>query len=162
MIQRIRKTLVAIETVLLGVFLSVMVLSVFLQVITRLLHVSISWSEELARFSMVWAALIGAALALERGSMHRIDLLAKRLPARMQRALGVLVDLVVAALIVTLIWKGAAWALRPYVRVQVSSALEISMSWVYAAVPVSGVLMLLSMLLKFCEPTPEASDAGEG
>ena len=151
MIERIRRILVATETALLGLFLGIVAVAVFSQVVTRMLEVSVSWFEELARFAMVWGTLVGAALALEVKALHRIDVFTNKLPEKLRRGLAFVLDAVVMALLVTLTWKGAAWALTGYVRVQTSSAMEISMSWVYAAVPFGCGLMLLSMVLQMLD-----------
>ena len=151
MIEKIRRILVIAETALLGLFLSVVAVSVFCQVVTRMLEVSVSWFEEVARFAMVWATLVGAALALEAKALHHIDVFTNKLPRKLRNALAFVLDVVVIALLVTLTWQGAAWTLTPYVRVQISSAMEISMSWMYAAVPFGCGLMLFSMVLQMLD-----------
>ena len=65
------------------------------------------WTEELARFSMVWMVLIGAAAAFYNGDQMSIDFVVMKLPPRGKafcRVLSVAVRFVVLA---ALVWFGA-------------------------------------------------------
>ena len=54
------------------ILLAAMAVAVFLQVLFRyLLHLPLFWTEEFARYCLVWASLLGAAVALKRGGTHR-------------------------------------------------------------------------------------------
>jgi TRAP-type C4-dicarboxylate transport system permease small subunit len=114
------------------------------QVLTRyVLRHPADWPEEAARYLFVWVALLGAALGVDRGAHFSLDLLTSRLPARVARRLAAGLDLLCAAFAVLLAWHGAGLAWR--VREQPSAALEIPMTWPYAAIPVAAALMAWSL-----------------
>ena len=48
-----------IEQILLFVMISILICSVTLQVFTRIIGRSFSWTEEVARYSFVWFVMIG-------------------------------------------------------------------------------------------------------
>lgn len=119
-------------------------LVVFLQVLTRYgFRHPFDWPEEVARYLFVWVAMLGAALALERGAHFSIDLATARLPVAAARRLGAAVDALGAVFALVLAHQGALLAWR--VRDQPSAALEISMAWPYAAIPVAAALMALTL-----------------
>ncbi|MBV6422844.1 MAG: hypothetical protein NAOJABEB_00630 [Steroidobacteraceae bacterium] len=56
-------------TVIAFVALHVMLLSVLLQIVARyVFHAPPAWTEELARYAMIWSAMAGAAMAYYRGA----------------------------------------------------------------------------------------------
>ena len=118
--------------------------AVAFQVLTRYVfqHPAV-WPEEAARYLFVWVALLGAALGVDRGVHFSLDLLTSRLPAGAARRLAAGLDLLCAVFAGLLAWHGASLAWR--VREQPSAALEIPMSWPYAAIPVAAALMAWSL-----------------
>jgi TRAP-type C4-dicarboxylate transport system permease small subunit len=141
--QKIRKGLLYVEWTLAGVFLSVMTLSVFLEVLARyVLHVSLSWPEEVARFSFIWCSMLGASIAMERRKLHDIDLIFEHLPKMAKPFISLFVDLLVLGILSVLLLYGAK--LTALVHLQISPAMEIRMSYVYSAIPFASGLMLVS------------------
>ena len=114
------------------------------QVLTRyVLQHPAAWPEEAARYLFVWVALLGGALGVDRGVHFSLDLLTSRFPSRVASRLAAGIDLACAAFAALLAWHGATLAWR--VREQPSAALEIPMTWPYAAIPVAALLMAWSL-----------------
>jgi TRAP-type C4-dicarboxylate transport system permease small subunit len=119
---------------------------VFLQVISRyVFHHPFDWPEELARFLFVWVALLGAALALRHGAHFSIEALVKRFSKRWQLITALLIHSLLALFILVVTVKGFELAIR--IREQLSSGIEISMTFPYLAVPVSFAVMLKYILV---------------
>ena len=113
---------------------------VFLQVVSRyVFNYPFDWPEELARYLFVWVALLGAALALKRGAHFSIDALVKRLSARWRRIVPLLIHITLGLFSLIVAIKGFQLALR--VGEQLSSGMEISMTYAYLSVPVSFAIM---------------------
>jgi len=150
MVEKFRKGLLYVEWTLAGVFLSIMTLSVFLEVLARyVLHVSLSWPEEVARFSFIWCSLVGASIAMERRKLHDIDLVFEHLPKMMKPFVALLVDFLVLGILSVLLLYGAK--LTALVHLQISPAMEIRMSYVYSAIPFASALMLISQAFNTVE-----------
>jgi len=119
-----------------------MFLMVFLQVIFRyVIHVPFSFSEELARYLMVWIVCIGAAGAYGKGMHIGVNLFTGLLPATGQKWVARLVHLAVGGLMGVIIFEGGR--LSYLLANQLSPAMEIKMTWPYLAVPVGAVLILI-------------------
>lgn len=108
---------------------------------------ALSWSEEVAKYAMVWLAFAGAPLALPAGGHVGVDILPNALPARLRHALFGSLMLVVAALMAAFVHYGTRFAWNG--RVQVMAMLgDVSMAWVFAAIPIgSAVLGLVALEL---------------
>ncbi|MBR3371635.1 MAG: TRAP transporter small permease [Rhodobacteraceae bacterium] len=106
----------------------------------------ITWSEELARYLMIWIGLVGASVTLRHGEHIRITAIRKLLPA----PLRMITDLFVAAAIGWFLWVMTVegWAAAERGARQMSPALGVSMIWPLLAVPVAGGLMLVQHVIQ--------------
>ena len=120
---------------------------VSLQVLFRyVLEEPLPWSEEVARYLFVWAALLGAAVMVGRNDNFTISILAERLPERGRWALDVLAAALGVLFVLIMIWKGTAMSWR--MGGAVSPVLQISQGLVYAVIPMSALYMLVHLLVR--------------
>ncbi|WP_114964630.1 TRAP transporter small permease [Alkalilacustris brevis] len=106
----------------------------------------LTWSEELARYLMIWIGLVGASVTLRHGEHIRITAIRNLLP----RPLRLIGDLFVAGAIGWFLWVMMieGWAAAERGGRQMSPALGISMLWPLLAVPVAGALMLVQHVIQ--------------
>jgi TRAP-type C4-dicarboxylate transport system permease small subunit len=130
---------------LLALLLAVMVASVTWQIVSRYLLVSpSSWTEELARFMLIWIGLVGGAYAYRRGMHLGLELLAERLPVRTRPLHAALVHVAVGVFAaIALVGGGGNLVALTYSLSQYSPGLELPMAVVYLALPLAGVLILI-------------------
>jgi len=124
-----------------------LVVDVFLGVFSRyVLQATFGWYDEVARLCFIWIVFLGAAVAVRRGMHFRMRLFVDRLGPRA----APLAEYVSTATVVLFggILLAGGYAILPLARRQVTDALEISMLWFYAALPVGGALMILFALLQ--------------
>lgn len=117
------------------------------------------WTEEAARYLMIWMALIAASISMKRREHVSMKLVLSRLPGKIQTCLIFLTNLGMLYFLYVLTSQGTIMALNA--RSQVSPALGISMFWPLLSVPLSGLLMLVQLILiiviDICRPAPEVS-----
>ena len=119
---------------------------VLLSVVLRYLFgSSVAWTEEVARYSLIWLVMAGAAGAQARGDHMALDLLGSRLPRRARRAVRWLALAVQVAVLVLLVLFGAknvagTWTMK-------TMALGIPKAIVLSALPVGMTLLLIQLLL---------------
>jgi len=149
-LQRISDILNRITEGILIIVLSGMAVVVFLQVIFRyVLNLPLFWTEELARYCLVWASLLGSAVAVKRGQHIAVTIFMERLPPALRRGLTMMALISVAAILTIILWGGIQ--LVAITRAQISPALRVSMSVPYLAVPVGAALMLLHTIVYIFE-----------
>lgn len=107
------------------------------------------FTEEMARYAMIWMALIASAVAVREGSHIRIDLV----PAVLQtvarpaaRALEALLDVIALGLFLLLVWQGIDMV--AFAVPQRSEGLRISLAYPYAAVPIAFAFASLFALAR--------------
>lgn len=113
------------------------------------LNDALSWSEEAARFAMIWVAVLGGGLTYRAGGHIAVDMFLRKLPKRFAWVGAGIVASASAAFIITFTWYGAKMVEN--VWMQRSAALEMSMAVPYAALPVGGVFMLYHLVASLIE-----------
>lgn len=106
---------------------------------------SLSWADEVARYTMIWLTFLGAGLALREGAHVAIGNLQDALPTRGRLALRWLILLMMLGFCAFMIWVGVDYMNR--MSVQKSAALRLPMYWVYAAMPAGFALLVVHLLL---------------
>ena len=127
-----------------GLILAIMAGAVFLQVLLRYLGwAAFDGLDEVPRYLFVWLVMIGAAAAMHRGEHTLLGYFRDRL-GRWGRAFAiVLVNAAGITLFVYFIKLG--FVLVPNAQLQTSAGLGLPLGYVYAAVPVGSVLIILPM-----------------
>jgi TRAP-type transport system small permease protein len=124
---------------------AVMILSVGGQVIMRYVFSSpLSWSEELARYSMVWMAMLASALAARLGQ-HIALMGALPLPGRLKIVVHTAATIITCAILGILFYHSYDLMMRA--ARQTTPGLGLSMSHVYASLPTGIGLMIVGQLL---------------
>jgi len=123
-----------------------------------------SWTEELARFLLVWISLLGAALAFERRAHLGVDFLVGKFHPDARLLLRLLSHLLVLTFAILVLVKGG-WTLveSTLSSGQVTPALGLKKWAVYAVVPLSGVFVILftiQNLLDDLRARPGAEERG--
>ena len=94
-----------LETVLCVLLVAIVAL-IFTQVVTRyLLHVSLSWSEESARYLLMWLAMLSAAYGFKVKAHFALVFIVNRLPERTREVVSLAVSVLVCALLFLFIVK---------------------------------------------------------
>ncbi len=141
-----------------AIMLALMVIIIFLQVIFRsLIKSAIPWSEELARYLMVWISFLGSSIAVKRKGHIGVGLLLEVLPDNIRKWVLLSADILMVIFFATVSILGLR--ILNTVKTQVSPAMELSMAIPYSAVFAGGTLMLLYSIYNLLKDT---GFAGEG
>lgn len=146
-LRALSNVLVRIETALLVVFLSVMMVFAFGQVVLRdVFGTSLLWVDPLVRQTVLWAGFIGAALATSEDRHISIDAFTKFLSPGTKSVVRVITGF--AAAVVTFFLAVAAWG---FLREEMVSGDELFLgvpSWAYLVIiPAGYALIALHFLI---------------
>lgn len=130
---------------MLSLLLSGIVILIGLQVFLRYaLDAPLTWSEEVARYLMVWFSLIGAVLGIRHYSHVGVDFFIEKLPSTLQLFVRVVKQAVSLIFISVIAVKGFDLSMDKFFIP--SPAASIPMGVVYLSIPVSGALMFIFQL----------------
>jgi TRAP-type transport system small permease protein len=123
--------------------LVIMVVAIGSQVFARyIFQQSLYWTEELGRHVMIWMIFLASVLCVRRGLHLSITLLQQKLKPEKQLVMQIIGSVVLAFFFSWMVVHG--WTLTQKTMVQRSSAIHYPMGLVYAALPVSGLLMFIA------------------
>ena len=127
-----------------GVLMALLTVAVFLQVILRYLARSgIEGLDEAPRYLFVWLVMIGAAAAMYRGEHTSLEFFRERLSPRGRAIANAVTEGVGILLFLSMI--KVSLVLVPNSQLQSSAGLGLPLGYVYAAMPVGAVLIILPM-----------------
>jgi TRAP-type C4-dicarboxylate transport system permease small subunit len=133
---------------ILMILMTIMVLNVLWQIVSRyLLNNPNAFTDELARYLMIWLGLLGAAYVAGKNLHVSITYLPSKLNAKGQRKMTILVTLSILLFSVFgFIIGGGRLVYISYLLGQRSPALQIPLAYVYAVLPLAGFLILMYKL----------------
>ncbi len=154
--MRLRNIKTSVDKVLewtLIVLMAANVLNVLWQVFTRfVLKNPSSFTEELARYLLIWVGLLGASYVAGRKMHLAIDVVINRLKGRARHLSEYFIEvsIFVFALFV-MVFGGLRLVIITLTLNQISAVLRIKLGYVYFVLPLSGLLLMFYSLLFIAE-----------
>jgi len=140
----LRKKIDKILSIALIVIMSIMVFNVLWQVFTRyVMGTPSSFTDELARYLMIWIGVLGAAYVSGKNMHVAIDVLPTKLNESNKKKLAKIVDIIIISFVFfALIVGGIRLVYLTFILKQHSPALQIPLAFVYLVLPISGILII--------------------
>jgi TRAP-type C4-dicarboxylate transport system permease small subunit len=107
------------------------------------------WSEEAVRYLMIWIVLLGTAIALRKGLLISVEIVLHIVPKRVKKIMEFFVISLNIVLLIFLALYG--FDIMENLGDQKTGAMELPVSWLYAAIPVGACLALLNCVVVFIE-----------
>jgi len=145
LIIKLKKWLVKGLEIAVMLVMGFLVIDVVLGVFTRyVLGHQIQWTEELAKLLLIWVSLLGASVAFIRKSHLGVDYFVNKLNERWKNIGQILVYLLVAVFAgIVLVYGGCSLVSSALKNSQPTPALNFEMGYVYLAVPISGIFIII-------------------
>lgn len=159
---RIMDALNGAVTGIVAMLLGVVALAVLVQVLVRFvltslgINISAPWTEELARYTLIWMVFLGAAVGVRHARMIALEFGIRKIPGSIGIPLRYGVMLTCIAFFGLLFSVGIDFL--ELGRSETSPVLGITKDRVYWAMPVGMVLMILNSLALIAETILEGRD----
>lgn len=151
----INRALEVVAMVLLAILCAV----TFLGVLDRyIIQSGIGWTEELARFLLIWISLLAATMGVYRSAHFRISFLVDLLPAPPRRAIALTMHVVDIGVLGVVFVQGAR--VTEIMRIQTSPAMDLPMSWIYLSLPVAAGIMILFLIVQVVDMLRSPDETG--
>jgi TRAP-type C4-dicarboxylate transport system permease small subunit len=126
------------------VLVTAMMLSLFWQVFTRfVIKIPSIWTEEIARYSFIFLVMIGAALGVKNSVHFGMTLVSDKLHGKVRDIYQrYVINVIILICAIYLVYYGIEFT-RMYGLNRVSPTFLVPMAWVFAIVPISGLLMIV-------------------
>lgn len=126
--------------------LASMSLIIFANVALRYLtNASIEWAEEVARHMMIWLTFTGAGLVLRYGGHIAVENMQDAFPRPFAQFVRILVAVLMFAFFALMTWYG--WLYMERAMFQMTAATQIPFGYIYAAIPIGGLMLGIHFML---------------
>ncbi|MGH1477128.1 MAG: TRAP transporter small permease [Geminicoccales bacterium] len=127
------------------VLIGLMTLIILLQVFFRyVLGSALTWSEEVARFMMIWMTFLIAPVAYRHGVNVSLDFFASRIKGRTKDMLSIVLNLLIILFLAIFFFESFGLIERG-LKLK-ASTVSIPMAYIYMVLPISFFLMFLVAL----------------
>jgi TRAP-type C4-dicarboxylate transport system permease small subunit len=147
---------------LLTALLALMLIPVTLQIFSRFVDFipRYIWTEEAARFCLIWLIMLGATIAVRDGTHFDVDVLPAPTTAKGKAVSRIIIH--VAMMLVALIFIAFGWRFALFGWEQSSEMTGINMLSIHAAWPLAGVIWFLFLLEKIGDDLKLYADGRDG
>jgi TRAP-type C4-dicarboxylate transport system permease small subunit len=154
-----------LETILVVLF-AVLVFDVLLGVISRRgLGAQVEWTEELARYLLIWIGIAGAAMAFARNQHLGLDVLVMFFPVSSRRKAAIVSDAVCLFFTsAVFLYGGTMLTVRAFEIGRISPALQLPDGYIFLVLPVAGTFMAIfqfEALFQTLYGNPNSTDVPE-
>ena len=149
--MKIRAQVDSVLEKVLVVIMSAMVINVLWQVFSRyILANPSSFTDELARYLMIWVGVLGAAYVAGKGNHVAITYFSEKFSSANQKKVQTFINLTILTFaILGMLIGGVRLVYITLVLEQLSPALKIPLGVVYSVIPISGILIIFYKILDF-------------
>lgn len=137
------KVLKILEWIMIVIF-ALLVLDVLFQVFSRyVLGTSFTWTEEFARFALIWMTILGAAYLTGKKEHLSMDFLYQKFSDSNKRKASILIEVLIFLFALIVMFIGGLNLVYTTLHLeQLSGTLRIPLGYVYAIMPFSGFLII--------------------
>jgi len=148
--------------VLLTALIAVMIVPVTLQIFSRFIDFipRYIWTEEAARFCLIWLIMLGATIAVRDGTHFDVDVLPTPKTAKGKAVGRIIVH--ISMLLVALIFVAFGWRFALFGWDQSSEMTGINMLSIHAAWPAAGICWFLFLIEKIGDDLKLYADGRDG
>lgn len=149
LLQRIERALDAVIQPIVFMGMAALIGVITLQIVSRVFFTAVGWTEEVARFLLIWVTFLGATLAFQRGRHIAVTFVVDALPARLAQLARIAAVLVALGFMLALMVIGYRYMqIQSFQR---SASLRLSMTYIYAVIPLSAAIMAWYALVDVVE-----------
>ena len=115
----------------------------------RTFFTSLSWSDEVTRYLLIWSTFLGATCVYRHGGNIAITFIQDMVPKKLGSVMRIAVHAICCALFAVLLFYSCKYCGK---LVKTATALPIKMKYIYLCIPISmGVLMLHALVMALGE-----------
>jgi len=134
-----------IKVIILVLFL-IIIFSVFYQVVSRyVFQAPPSWTEEVARFSLVWLVLLGSSVCIRKSRHFNVDYVTQLMSKKTVYRLSIVLHLLIICFLAVAMYYGMMVMRRSFNIT--APALGIPMAYIFMIFPIGFSVMLMEAIL---------------
>ena len=129
-----------ISLILLAIISCVMMIQIIMRYV---FNSSLTWAEELCRYSFIWIAFLGIGYSIKKGTMLRIDIVMQYFPNKIKKIIDLIIQLITLVFFTYMFNNSIGVVKGIYYSGQISPANGIPMFIIYGSTSVGFLLAIL-------------------
>ncbi len=135
-----------------GCLFLIMIIMVLYQVFMRkIVNASPNWTEELARYAMIWSILIASPVLIATKEHIMLDYFLEKLPSNWKKVFVAFSSLLIFVLLGCFTVGGFGIMRTSMALTQTSPGMQIPMWITYIILPLSGIMMIIAQIVALLE-----------
>lgn len=131
-------------------FIAIFLATIILQIIARFAKIPVTWSEDVAKYSFVWAVFMGSAWAVGRDEHFAFTALGDKLKGNKKIILSIIIHLVSLVFTIAMTKYGFDVTLKfwNYLWANIPT---FKMGYVWMSLPITGITMSFYLIMHVVE-----------
>ena len=129
------------------VFLAMMSIVVFVQVVFRWIGASLPWTEEVSRYLLVWTTFMGGAYGVKTHAHIGVEAFTLLLPKKIKKVLAILVMICGIILCCVIFYFGVRLVRLNFSIMQLTPAMRMPIAYMYLAIPIGMTCFILRYII---------------
>ncbi|WP_197715762.1 TRAP transporter small permease [Petrocella atlantisensis] len=142
MIDKIAKTVQSIEILFGTLFISIFFITIIIQVFSRYLGITVSWTGEVAMYSFTWAVFLGAGAMTYEDKHFAFTSLRDRVTGKKREMLNIFLYLIVMSFTLAILYYGVIITMK-FWNYRWIDIPQMSMGYTWLCVPILGATTTL-------------------
>lgn len=159
-LRKIDKGLLAAIRIAVALLLFIMFLAIIWEVVARhVLERPAFWTEEFARYVMFYMVLVGSSVAIRQQVHPALHLIISRFGPRVYFVWRLSIDVLIFLVLIVILVHGFEMACEEWIGR--TPALRVRYFWIFLALPIGALLMMVQMVAKYVFGKQERDAVGE-
>ena len=159
-LRRFDRGLLAAIRIAVALLLAMMFAVIIWEVVARYVLASPAfWTEEFARYVMFYLVLFGSSVAIRQETHPALRLITGKFGLRLRFLWRLLLDILIVIVLLMILVKGISMAVDEWIGR--TPALRVRFFWVYLALPIGALLMMVQILAKYVFGKATPDEVGE-
>jgi len=141
-----KKTINILEHISGALFLLMIIMVLYQVFMRKIVNASPNWTEELARYAMIWSVLVVAPVLIATKEHIMLDYFIEKLTTKWRKLLLLVSSLIIFVLLGYLTVGGIGMILTSMAITQNSPGMQIPMAITYIILPISGIMMIIAQI----------------
>lgn len=149
-IRKVRGFVESIQIKLGAIFIAIFLGTILLQIITRFIKIPITWSEDIAKYSFVWAVFMGSAWAVARDEHFAFTALGDKLTGKKKIMHKIVIHLITMFFTIAMIKYGFDVTLK-FWNYNWANIPTFKMGYIWMSLPITGITMTFYLVMHVIE-----------
>lgn len=149
-IRKIRNSIEQLQIKIGAIFIALFLATILLQIYARVTNIPVTWSEDVAKYSFVWAVFMGSAWAVGRDEHFAFTALGDKLKGDKKIILSIVIHLVSLIFTIAMTKYGFDVTLK-FWNYTWANIPTFKMGFVWMSLPITGITMSFYLVMHVIE-----------